>query len=86
MTTAELYEAPSAPAATPPTFNPWIAFLLTQPLLGGVHLVVPKPHPPDRMSAETRARLLRELGELSIEPGSLDRDSEIDIWGHHNGT
>jgi hypothetical protein len=38
------------------------------------------------MSAETRARLLRELGELSIEPGSLDRDSEIDIWGHHNGT
>jgi hypothetical protein len=58
MTTAELYETPSALATPPPTFNPWVAFLSTQPRLGRIRLVVPTTQPalaPDRVDAATES-------------------------------
>jgi hypothetical protein len=38
------------------------------------------------MTATRRAELMRELATLSGDPDALDRDSEVDIWGFHNGS
>jgi hypothetical protein len=32
----------------------------------------------------TQAQAMHELARLSMDPGSLDRDSEVDIWGWHD--
>jgi hypothetical protein len=39
-----------------------------------------------QMTATRRAELMRELAVLSGDPDALDRDSDVDIWGFHNGT
>jgi hypothetical protein len=38
------------------------------------------------MAPERRAELLRDLAALSVDPDSMDRESEVDIWGFHDRT
>jgi hypothetical protein len=79
MTTAEMYAAPTDEKVTT---------LVDTSLLFAVRLrpvsLTWGTTQAGAMSPEVRAALLRQLVDLSFDPNSMDRHSEVDIWGFHN--
>jgi hypothetical protein len=87
-TTADVYAAPMlwrnvTTRAAKAQSTPKLMYTLTrsQKLAEGFSFPMVLTTPHRAMPDETRAKLLQELAELSIDPNSMDRDSEVDIWG-----
>lgn len=86
-TTADVYTAPMRRAytanATRGPQTPALMYVLnqSQEFAEGFSFPIVLTTPRSSMADETRSELLQELAELSIDPDSMDRDSEIDMWG-----
>jgi hypothetical protein len=88
MTTAERYRSPTETEVT--TVIDVTALLAVfgefrQASLPIVQVTAGKTEAPI-LTPRARAELLARLAELSVDPNSMDRHSEIDIWGFHNGS
>lgn len=88
MTTAEIYRSPAGLSGTTSTAVPefmQVLGRLKQAAAATGFSFATTISAERAMSEARRALLLRELAELSVDPSALDRDSEVDIWGFHDG-
>jgi hypothetical protein len=74
MTTAEMYRLPTAAVASTAQLAPNVTILCAVD-----HAALITSSTTDDAQAHLRA--MRELAALSFDPGSLDRESTVDIWG-----
>jgi hypothetical protein len=88
-TTAESYAPPrAAPASTGDATDVAAALLRAHHVATEALVSLTRVTTLDRSASMTparRAELLRDLGALSVDPDSMDRESEVDIWGFRDG-